>query len=651
MNTNIVNFEYEYKIKIMKDLIERLNQAGEAYYKYDSPIMSDKEYDDLFDELAKLEYETGVILAGSPTQEVQGYVLEGFEKVKHSKPMLSADKTKDPEKIKEFLQGKDFYASFKLDGNTLVTIFENGRFVKGVTRGNGIIGEDVTEQCKFIKNLPLVIPYKDHLELRGECVVPWDTFNEINEQLDEKYKHPRNFAAGGIRNLDLNVVKSRGLEYVVFECISDMGSDSKWHDLDFLSSNMGFETVYRMKGSVDECIEKMIPEEYEYPCDGLVFEIDSKSLSKSLGRTAHHEECRMAYKWQDELYETTLREIQWNTSRTGLINPIAIFDPVDLDGAVTQKATLHNVSYIKKLELGVGDTIQIYRSNMVIPKVHDNLTRSNTWKLPDKCPVCGGDVEIQNENGSETLHCMNPDCGAKLLSRLVHYVSRDCMNIDGLSESTLKTFIDHGLIQNYEDIYKLKDYVDKIKTFDRFGDKKVNNLIIAIEKSRKCTLNSFLTSLGIQLIGKTASNDISTFCHGDIDMFMKLISNKFDWTKIPGIGDTMKDSLNSYFQIHMEEVKRLLSYLEIENVEEESLDTLKGLTFVVTGKVEKFSNRKELIECIKQNGGKVTSSISKNTSYLINNDINSSSSKNKKAKSLNIPIINEDDFIKMIEGD
>lgn len=643
MNTNFVNFEY------MKDLIKKLNQAGEAYYKYDSPIMSDKTYDDLFDELVELEHKSGVILAGSPTQKVQGYILEGFKKVKHSKPMLSANKTKDVSKIKEFLQGKDFYTSFKLDGLTIVTIYENGKFVKGITRGNGIVGEDVTEQCKFIRNIPMTIPYKSYLELRGECVIPWDTFNKINEQLEEKYKHPRNFAAGGIRNLNLNVVKDRGLEYVVFECISNLGSDSKLNDLDTLN-HMGFETVLRRNGSVDECIETMTPEEYKYPCDGLIFEIDSKSLSNSLGRTAHHEECRMAYKWKDDLYETTLREIKWNTSRTGLINPIAIFDPVDLDGAITQKATLHNVSYIKKLELGIGDTIQIYRSNMVIPKVHENLTRSNNWKLPSKCPICGGDVELRNENGSETLHCMNSNCDAKLLNKLVHYVSRDCMNVDGLSESTLKTFIDNGLIQNYEDIYKLKYHVDEIRTFDGFGSKKVNNLIIAIEKSKKCRLNSFLTSLGIQLIGKTASNDISSFCHGNIDMFMNLISDKFDWTKIPGIGDAMKDSLNLYFQEHMEDVKKLLSYLEIENIELSLSDTLKNLVFVVTGKVKQFSNRKELTEYIKKNGGKVTSSISKNTSYLINNDVNSISGKNKKAKSLNIPIISEYDLLKMVEG-
>lgn len=635
----------------MNQLIEELIKAGEAYYKFDSPIMSDKEYDDLFDNLVDLEKETGVVLAGSPTQKVQGYLLEGFTKVEHSKPMLSSAKTKDPEKIKEFLKDVDFYTSFKLDGLTLVTIYENGKFVKGVTRGDGNMGEDVTEQCKFIKNLPMNIPYKGYLELRGECVVSWNNFNNVNSRLEEKYKNPRNFASGAIRNLDLNIVKDRNLDYVVFECISNIeekfSNDSKLKELEYLSS-IGFETVCRKKDSVDNCIKTMDPEKYKYPCDGLIFEIDSKSLSNKLGKTAHHEECRIAYKWQDTLYETTLRGIQWNTSRTGLINPIAIFDPVDLDGAITKKATLHNISYIKKLQLGIGDTIQIYRSNMVIPKIHENLTRSNTWALPKTCPSCGGKVEIHNDNGSETLHCINPECSAKLIDKLTHYVSRDCMNISGLSEATLKTLLENDLLHDYEDIYKLKDHAEEIKNLDGFGDKKVNNLINEIQKSKKCTLNSFITSLGIPLIGKTVSEDISAFCHRDINIFMKFICEKIDWSKIPGIGVNMKNSINSYFQIHKGEIKRLLDYLDFGAVEEKHSNLLKDLTFVVTGKVEKFTNRKELTQCIKNNGGKVTSSISKNTSFLINNDINSNSSKNKKAKSLNIPIINEMEFLKLI---
>ena len=393
------------KIERLKELTKYLSKASYAYYGLDNPIISDKEYDDLYDELQSLETELGCTLAGSPTQKVQGYVLDGFTKVEHSKPMLSANKTKDTNEIKNFVRSNDYYGSYKLDGLTTVVRYKDGKFIQGITRGNGTIGEDVTEQCKFIKNLPMVIPYKEELELRGECVISWKEFDRINEILDDKYSHPRNLASGTLRNLDLNIVRDRNLSFVVFECVSDIGIDSKCDTL-YKLSNLGFEVVKHtsIEDEVDNVVNMLTPNDYCYPVDGIIFELNSRNLSESLGSTSHHENCRMALKWADDLYETILRNIEWNTSKTGLVNPVAVFDPVDLDGAITTKATLHNISYIEDLQLGVGDTIQVYRANMVIPKVHDNLTRSNTWKLPDRCPNCGGNVEIHNENGSKTLY-------------------------------------------------------------------------------------------------------------------------------------------------------------------------------------------------------------------------------------------------------
>ena len=378
----------------IKELVEQLNRASEAYYKYDKPIMTDKEYDELMDELESLEASENFILANSPIQKVQGYILEGLQKIEHSKPMLSAAKTKDANEIKKFIGNNHFYCGYKLDGLTMVTRYKNGRFVQAITRGTGLIGEDVTEQAKFIANLPMAIPYKSDLELRGECVISWEQFNKVNETLEEQYSHPRNLAAGTLRNFDTSMVKDRKLSYVVFECVSDLYDedrlfDSKWDELVYLD-HLGFETVERCYGEVDDCIEEMKPELYRYPVDGLIFEYCMKEYSKSLAATSHHEGCRMAFKWADSTYETTLVDVEWNTTRTGLISPVAIFEPVDLDGAITTRATLHNVSIIKQLELGIGDIITVYRSNMVIPKIDENLTRSNTLVIPSKCScTCG----------------------------------------------------------------------------------------------------------------------------------------------------------------------------------------------------------------------------------------------------------------------
>ena len=611
--------------------------------------MTDKEYDDLYDELSALEKETNCVLAGSPTVKVQGYVLDGFTKVRHTKPMLSANKTKETNEIKKFVGEKSFYGSYKLDGLTVVVRYKDGKFTQGITRGNGIEGEDITEQCKFIKNLPMNISYKKDLELRGECVISWDEFRRINKDLDTPYSHPRNLAAGTLRNLDLNINKERNLSFVVFECVTDLKKDSKSETLIDVY-NMGFEIVpiTKLNSTVNQVHDALQPEFYQYPVDGIIFELDSRKLSESLGATSHHEYCRMALKWEDELYETKLKDIEWNTSKTGLINPVAVFDPVDLNGAITTRAALHNVSYIENLQLGIGDTIQVYRANMVIPKVHSNLTMSNTWKLPDKCPCCRGDVEIHNENGSKTLHCTNPDCKAKLLGKLVHFVSKNAINIDGLSEQTLQKFIDLRWLESFKDIYYLSEHKNEMYKLDGFGKKSVDKLLESIEKSRNTTLDRFIYGLCIPLIGRTASKDIANNFNYDYEQFRKygIVTH---YKGIDGFGDSMNDSIHDYLRKNHMMVEMLADeFTFIVNEKSENKVNLSNKTFVITGSLNHYKNRDELVSIIEQLGGKVSGSVSAKTNYLINNDTESNSSKNKKAKELGIPIMSESEFVQMI---
>lgn len=644
-------------INKMKKLIDELSHASEAYYKYDMPIMSDKSYDDLYEELEKLENETGIVLAGSPTHRIQGYLLDGFKKIPHSKPMLSAAKTKDINEITRFLGDYDWYASGKMDGLTLIVVFENGEFVQGITRGDGYVGEDVTDACRFIKNLPMKIPYYKRLELRGECVIDWNEFRRINENLVDKYSHPRNLAAGTLRQLDLNIVKDRKLSFIVFECVTKL-IDSKWDELDILGS-YGFETVTRMKPMntsvetperIAESMTRLVQEE-KYPYDGLIFEINSHMRSEKLGKTDHHENCRMALKWADELVETTLRNIEWTTSKTGAINPVAIFDEIDLGGALTTRATLHNVTYIKDLELGIGDTIQVYRSNLVIPKVHDNLTRSNNVRIPDVCPECGHPTKIIKANDSEVLYCTNDNCPGRLLGLWETFVSKKGMDIDGLSEQTLKTFLNLGYLTNmFGSIYELHNYKKELYQLDGFGKKSIDNLLNAIEDSKNVDLIHFLTAFSIPGVGTGQSKLLAAKYH-TFGEFMNACDNQDDFTQIPGIGKVLDAAIKKWWvnnHIQMMDVAEVVNFKEDDFMNPPTGDfPLAGKTFVVTGSVHHFKNRNELQSKIEALGGKVVGSVSKNTNFLINNDVESASGKNKKAKDLGIPIISEEQFLQM----
>lgn len=653
------------KVKRIKELTKKLENASYAYYAQDNPIMSDKQYDDLYDELENLENETGCVLAGSPTQKVQGYVVDSLNKVKHSKLMLSANKTKDINEIKKFIGNHPCVMSWKEDGLTIVLRYVNGVFTQAITRGSGDLGEDVTHTMKMCKNIPIRLPYCVDIEVRGECVISWKEFERINSRLDTSYRHPRNLAAGSVRQLDSNILKDRELTFKAFELVQDdiykeLQSNTFLHEqimnisesFDYLQE-LGFDVVEHecvTKDNVEELIKKYIPENYEYPVDGLIFEYDDYLYGKSLGETSHHPLNMIALKWSDNLYETTLTDIEWNTSKSGLINPVAVFEPVNLDGAITTRATLHNISYIEDLELGVGDTIQIYRANMVIPKVHDNLTHSNTWKLPIRCPSCHGKVEIHNENGSKTLHCINPDCPAKLLGKLEHFCSKNAINIENLSEATLQRFIDLGWLNSFYDIYKLSEHKSEMYKLEGFGNKSVDKLLENIEKSRNTTLDRFIYSLSVPLIGRTASKAIANYFNGNWNDFWYAWNSDYNWKLLNDFGDTMSSNMFLYILNHRDMVSELSKEFNFENhnTSNNKKENILGKVFVVTGSLCRYLNRNELVNAIESMGGKVSGSVSSKTDFLINNDVNSTSSKNIKAKKLGIPIITEEEFIDMI---
>lgn len=639
----------------IKELTKLLNHYRNEYYNKNNSKISDQEYDKLFDELKEKEDKTGFCLANSPTQTVGYEVKSELKKSIHKEPMLSADKTKDIEEIRKFISSREVVQSWKLDGLTIVAEYKKGVFYKAVTRGNGTEGEDVTHTFKHCANLPAKLKQPIDITFRGECVIPWETFEKINSELEEPYSHPRNLAAGSVRQLDSSIAANRGLEYHVFDVVEGFDSGNVVGDYAYVSS-LGMPVVeHCLVDDLDECINKFNPEIYRLPVDGLIYKYDDTSYGKSLGFTTHHPLDMIALKWEDQLYETTLENIEWQTSKTGLINPVAIFSSVNLDGADTTRATLHNVSYIEKLELGIGDKIRVYRANMVIPKVHDNLTRSNTWNLPDKCPCCGGRVEIYNENGSKTLHCCNDDCQAKLLARLTHYVSKNALNVDGLSEASLVKFMELGWFNQLSDVYTLSFHKNDLIKLDGFGKKSAEKLIAAIEKSKTTTLERYLYGLSIPLIGRTASKTIGKHFSGDYTKFVEAIENKFDFTQLDDFGATMNKSIYTWYEKYGDsEDAYIPMLLEFDKPKEISSNNnskdLTGKVFVVTGSLSHFKNRDELVEEIERLGGKVSGSVSAKSDYLINNDTESNSSKNKKAKELGVPIISEDQFIEMVKN-
>lgn len=643
----------------VKELTNQLHKASIAYYKYDNQIMTDKQYDELYDELEKLENESGIVLSDSPTHYVQGYVLDELKKVKHTKPMLSAKKTKNPNEIKSFLKDYDWYCSYKMDGLTLVVRYnENGEFIQGITRGtDGIIGEDVTEQCRFIKNLPMKIPCSHPLELRGECVISYDEFNRINKEVLEPFKHPRGLAGGTLRTLDLSIVRDRNLAFIVFELVSPTLTH-KLEGLDALDK-MGFETVQRCKPKnketgVEDCIEAMQPEFCKYPIDGLIFELNNTELSKSLGATSHHENCRMALKWEDETYPTTLKYVDWTMGKFGTLTPTAVFEPVEIDGSIVERASLHNISVMKDLGIKTsGQTVYVYKSNMIIPQIDSVEPIDKEEKLiPDKCPICGQPTKIVKDNNSEVLVCTNDNCNGKLLGKLTHAVSKNALNIENLSESTIDKFINLGWLNSIKDIYHLSDHENEMKSIEGFGKKSVEKLLSSINKSRNTSLERFVYSLSIPLIGKSASKDISKLCEDNFDNLIGLMkSSPEKLLTIDGFGVVTMNSMAKWWyenSLWVYELSKEFTFEKSKSVSNETSNILDGKTFVVTGSVNHYKNRDELKADIVAYGGTVVGSVSSKTSYLINNDINSTSSKNQKAKSLGIPIISEDQFLAMI---
>lgn len=647
----------------MKELVEILNEASKAYYAKDEEIMSNFEYDALYDELVKLEEETGVTLANSPTVNVGYEAVDELPKEAHEKPMLSLAKTKSREELKSWLNGKEALLSWKLDGLTIVLTYEEGKLVKAVTRGNGEVGEVITPNAKVFVNVPLQVPFKGQMVLRGEAVITYTDFEKINNGLsedEEKYKNPRNLCSGSVRQLNNQITAKRNVRFYAFSLVKaeENGVEKDWNNdresqFVFLKEQ-GFEIVEYVRVSPDtilegvEGYEKKITD-FDVPSDGLVLTLCDLEYAKSLGRTAKFPRDSIAFKWQDETKETILKEIEWSPSRTGLINPVAIFEPVELEGTTVSRASLHNISIMKNMQIGIGDHVMVYKANMIIPQIAENLTKSGNLEIPCKCPACGGATQIQKLNDVESLYCINAECPAKKVKAFSLFVSRDALNIEGLSEATLEKFIAKGFIHKLGDIFRLSDYKAEIVAMEGFGQKSYDNLMQSIEKAKDTTLVRILYGLGIAGIGLANAKVLCKHFDYDID---KIISaTKEDINAIEGMGEVLAAAVVEWFSedANKEILSDLLEHLQTSVpsviVGEQ---TLNNQIFVITGDVHHFANRNELKEFIENRGGKVTGSVTGKTTYLINNDVNSTSGKNKKAKELNVPIISEDEFLAMV---
>nr|WP_288978145.1 NAD-dependent DNA ligase LigA [uncultured Blautia sp.] len=641
----------------MKELIPLLNEAAKAYYQEDREIMSNFEYDKRYDELVELERETGITLTGSPTVSVGYEAMDELQKESHESPMLSLDKTKDVESLREFIGAQKVLLSWKLDGLTIVLTYRDGRLSKAVTRGNGVVGEVITNNAKVFKNIPLQIAHKGELILRGEAIITYSDFEKINEQIedvDARYKNPRNLCSGSVRQLNNEITAKRNVQFYAFSLVRAEGVDfenSTRKQFEWLAAQ-GFDVVeYRMvtADTLDDAIayfsDKIVRN--DFPSDGLVALYDDIAYGDSLGSTAKFPRNAFAFKWKDEIRETTLKEIEWSPSRTGLINPVAIFEPVELEGTTVSRASVHNISILKDLELGIGDKIQVYKANMIIPQIAENLTRSGDLEIPHVCPVCGEEARVLKTNDVESLYCMNAECQAKKIKSFTLFVSRDAMNIDGLSEATLEKFILKGFIKDLGDIFEIEKYKDEIVSMEGFGQKSYDNLIASIEKASHTTLPRLIYSLGISNVGIANAKVICKEFQYDLDKITHATPEEI--SSIEGIGPVIAGTFTEYFadEENIAKLEHLLSHLTFEEMKTESAQSLEGKQFVITGSVEHFENRAQLKEYIEERGGKVTGSVTSKTDYLINNDTTSSSSKNKKAKDLGIPILSEDDFLKL----
>lgn len=652
----------------MKELVMVLNEASKAYYQKDTEIMSNLEYDRLYDELVSLEKETGIVLANSPTVHVGYEVLSELEKQEHPAPMLSLDKTKEVSALISWLGNHEGVLSWKLDGLTVVLTYEGGELKNAVTRGNGEIGEVITNNAKTFVNVPKQIPYLGRLVLRGEAVIRYSDFNKMNEEIPEaegKYKNPRNLCSGSVRQLNNEITAKRHVHFYAFALVADVLNEQQMKEIGYDNTmtgrfswlaKQGFDVVEHFVVTKDTLEDQVmdfaarIPDN-DIPSDGLVLSYNDIAYGKSLGTTAKFPRDSIAFKWADEQAQTRLLEVEWSPSRTGLINPVAVFEPVELEGTTVTRASLHNVSILRALGLGIGDEITVYKANMIIPQVADNLTRSNDLEIPAVCPACGEPTTLQDVNGVQSLYCMNPLCSAKQIKGFSHFVSRNAMNIDGLSDATLEKFISMGFLKDLSDIFHLNQHEEAIVEMDGFGQKSYDNLMKSIENARTVAMAKFIYSLGISGIGLANAKVIVSYFGQDFERIIHATEEEL--VAVDGIGEVLAKAFCDFFADpqRMQIVNELLAEITFEKEENNSEQTLEGKTFVITGSVERFANRNELKDYIEKLGGKVTGSVSKNTDYLINNDVTSNSSKNKKARELSIPILSEEEFVRIANGE
>ena len=642
----------------MKELVSLLNKASRAYYQEAQEIMSNYEYDRLYDELKELEDELGITLSNSPTVNVGYEVVSELPKERHESPMLSLDKTKEVEELKNFVGDQKVLMLWKMDGLTVVLTYRDGKLYKAVTRGNGEVGEVITNNAKVFKNVPVQIAYQGELILRGEAVIGYKDFEKINQEIedvDARYKNPRNLCSGSVRQLNNQITAKRNVMFYAFTLVQADGVDfqnSRACQMEWLKSQ-GFTTVeYYMvtRDTVEDEVAKFSSKisENDFPSDGLVLTYDDIAYGRSLGRTAKFPRDSFAFKWQDEIRETVLREIEWSPSRTGLINPVAIFDPVELEGTTVSRASVHNISIMEELELGIGDRIEVYKANMIIPQIAENLTRSGVKDIPCKCPVCQGETKIRQVGNAKALYCMNPECQAKHVKSFALFVSRDALNIEGLSEATLEKFISRGYIHTFADIFHLDQYKEEIQKMEGFGEKSYKKLTESIEKARTTTLPRVIYSLGIAGIGLANAKVICRELKYDVESLLKVSEEELN--EIQGVGEVLAKAFVGYFADakHVENFRRLLNELTIPEETVTKQQIFEGVNFVITGSVKHFANRGEVKELIESLGGKVTGSVTSKTNYLINNDVTSTSSKNKKANELGIPIISEETFLELV---